>query len=123
MDTFLAWVGVAGIVITAVALLAGAFVYVRGSWSKARLEAMSRDIETYKSREDLHEREMKDCLGRVAHLEEKVETLTEENKVLKEAVTQRAAVEELRRVQAEQHHDLMGMFEQLLIAINRLEAA
>ena len=113
-------VGVIGGIAGLIVLFTGALVYVKGSWSKARLDAMAKDIETYKSREELHEKEMTDCKHRIETLEEKVETLTEENSVLREAVTQRAAVEELRQVQASQHHELMAMFEQLLIAVNRI---
>ena len=113
-------VTVIGTICGVLVLLGSALVIVRGSYSKARMEALAQDINIYKGREELHEREMADCRERIQLLEVKVEHLSEENQVLRETATQKAAVSALASESAARHNDLMRMFEQLLIAIEKL---
>lgn len=122
MDTLQQGLAIGVAIIAILTAFAVALVIFRGSYSKAKIEALIRDVDIYKNREDLHEREMVDCKERIALLEEKVSHLEGENALLREEVTQKARVEELARDTREMHIDNMAMNEQILIAIQSARA-
>lgn len=95
MSQWAAVVAVVGGILGITAGLGGLVVWFKGSYNKARYEALKEDVEAYARREERHEKEMTECQGQVAVLTARVQHLEEENLMLKELSTQRAAVDSL----------------------------
>lgn len=108
-----AWLGLVVGSVVVIAAVIGALVFVRGSWSRAQIEKMKSDIETYEKREELHAKEMRDVQEQLAQCVAKLEAKETENLILREAATQRAAVEELRT-------EVTALLDALLKAVDRL---
>lgn len=86
MENFGSIVGIIGGVCGILVLLTGALVFAKGSFSKARIEALRDDNEDLRSRvSDLEKKE--------ALQHKDIERLQGENELLKEMVTQRAQVD------------------------------
>lgn len=81
-------------------------VAFRGSFNKARLEALREDLQDAKNREDQHDKDMADLISRhdrevselqhrCSSLESEVKSLRNQNDYLKELALQKAAVDDL----------------------------
>lgn len=97
------WVGILGGLAGLAVLAGGILVFLKGSYNKARIEALRQDLSDYKNREEArakehaedlarHERERTDDLHRMEKLETEVKHLSTENSMLRDMVTQRADV-------------------------------
>jgi cell division protein FtsB len=86
MDQFGSALGIIGGVLSIVLLLGGVLVFFKGSYSRARIEALRADVSDYKNREEV-------LVKRVTALESEVAHLKSENGILRDMVTQRAEVD------------------------------
>jgi predicted nucleic acid-binding Zn-ribbon protein len=95
--------GVIGGVFGILSLIAGAAVYLRASYAKARIDALNGEIEEAARRENVMRVELTDTRTRVKVLEAK-------NAALEELVTQRAQLEGLKEsitlMRTEMHADI-----------------
>jgi hypothetical protein len=117
MRTLGDWVGLLGGIAGLIVLLTGSLVYVRGSYNKSLIEALRKDIGDYQAREHTHDREMAECQGIIARHEAEIGTLKSENVVLREAVTQRAAVDVLADTAERHHTEMMNALEMIRDAL------
>lgn len=107
--------GIAGIIV----LFTGALVFVRGSYNKARIEALRADIADYKSREESHDREIGECNHKIGNLQQRCDHLESENITLRDLVTQRAAVEGLAAALTEHHRESLEAWKAIQVAIEK----
>ncbi len=111
MDTWATVLAVVGGLLGLTAAAGGLAVWFKGSYTKARIEALRSDITDYERREVVHEKDMLEAQGKISALEIKVAKLEEERDMLRELATQRAAVAELASevrdliVVLKEHHD------------------
>jgi predicted nucleic acid-binding Zn-ribbon protein len=95
--------GVIGGVFGILSLIAGAAVYLRASYAKARIDALNGEIEEAARRETVMRTELSDARTRLKVLEAK-------NAALEELVTQRAQLEGLKEsitlMRTEMHADI-----------------
>ena len=103
MNSLLDWVTLIGGVAGLIVLGTGAVLFIKGSYNKARIEALRADIADYKQREDSHDRDMADCKNEVEILRTRNEHLHDEVELLREMVTQRADVEAVMKA-LDTHH-------------------
>ncbi len=95
MNEWQSWFAIVGGLFGIVAVIGGALVVFRGSYNKARIEALRADVDDYARREQRHEQQRIEDRGKIETLEAKVTALENENNMLRELATQRAAVSEL----------------------------
>lgn len=107
--------GVAGLIV----LFTGALVFMRGSYNKARIEALRQDIADYRQREDSRERDIQACNLKIEHLTSKANHLESENTSLRELVTQRAAVENLAKSLNRHHAESLEAWKEIRDAIEK----
>jgi len=88
--------------LTAVGLLAAAYVRVRSSVDNQTAEIWKGEAEAQKARADRLEAQLDELTGRVARLET-------ENRHLSELVTGQAAIAELRSLVVAQHQELTSL--------------
>lgn len=120
MDNVQEILTVVGLVVTTIILVGGALALVRGSYNKARIQALREDNDDLRNR-------VKDCEdkivvgeGREAVLEQKVEHLESENGLLTALVTQRANVDEVLQMLSDHHQAAMAGQQALTDAIRDL---
>lgn len=105
--------------------LGGALALVRGSYNKARIEALRGDNSDLRERNkdvELENERLKREIEterehhklRVKQLEESNEHLEDEKKILMELVTQRAEVDEVLQTLNNHHDQAMGKFDSMI---------
>jgi predicted nuclease with TOPRIM domain len=107
MDSAGQWLGVIGGVAGIIVLLTSAWVFMRGSYSKARIEELSRANRDLRDRVGDLEGERKADKAQIDNLDRKVGELSNENRLLADMVTQRAAVEKLSDLLNVHHEESM----------------
>lgn len=107
----LAWVG---LFITVMLAIGAGLALIRGSFNKARIEALRGDNSDLRDRvADLeHENERHEL--KEGALETRCEHLESENKLLMEMVTQRAEVAEVKGMLDRHHKEAMKKFDELI---------
>lgn len=120
MDNLQEFLTLVGLVIGTVILIGGALVLVKGSYSKARIQALREDNEDLRNRVSDCEAKVDASEAREAVLEQKVEHLESENGLLTALVTQRANVDEVLTMLSEHHTAAMAGQQALTDAINTL---
>lgn len=120
MDQFVGALTIVSIVIAIIGAVGGITAYVRGSYSKARIEALRGDNDDLRNRIDDLEDSAKRAVDREGKLEDRCLHLEEENKTLTALVTQRAEVAAVGIKLEEHHTDVVEKFNLLLEAVNVL---
>ena len=110
--------------------LGGALALVRGSYNKARIEALRGDNSDLRERNkdvELENERLKREIEterehhklRIKQLEESNEHLEDEKKILMELVTQRAEVDEVLQTLNNHHDQAMGKFDSMIELLAR----
>jgi septal ring factor EnvC (AmiA/AmiB activator) len=94
----------AAAVIGLLTIIGGALVLIKGSYSKARIQALREDNEDLRNRVADGEQETIRLKAGVAELKIEVDRERSENQLLRQMVTQRANVDEVLDI-LNQHHD------------------
>lgn len=97
MGVFRDSVAVAGGILGIIVFLGGLAAYFTGSYNKARIDALRQDLVDAANREEQHEKDRLADSIRIEALEREVEHLKQENDILRELATQRAATEALKQ--------------------------
>jgi len=100
--------GIVGGVISIVVLLGGLLVFFKGSYNKARIEALRQDLFDEKGRNDSLRKQVDEDHKKITLMEGDIDHLKAENSMLKEMVTQRAEVERLTGLFMDSISELMG---------------
>lgn len=95
------FIEVVGAILALLILIGGAFALVRGSFNKARADKLREDLDDADRRLGVTEHDLQLEKGKTATLEAKVEGQEREIAMLREMVTQRAAVENLGATMSE----------------------
>lgn len=103
MGTVSEWIGLIGGIAGIIILLTGAFVFVKGSYSKAKIEALRQDNSDLRDRVNDLEHEVAARRAKEEELEHKLIEATEKIDLLSEMVMQRANVEAIHDI-VENHH-------------------
>lgn len=114
------WVGLIGGIAGIAVLLTSAFVFTKGSYNKARIEALRDDNNDLRARVEDLEGDLERSKTKEAVLEAKVNSLVNENQLLTALVTQRAQVEELTGVLSNHHREAMMAWSEIKEALARL---
>lgn len=105
-------------------LIGGGIALIKGSYNKARIEALHQDITAYQNRTEAlegdlerqtlkHDGEIKACGIREQALEDRCSHLETENHTLRELVTQRADVAEVSAQLATNHQEIIQKWTEL----------
>lgn len=87
--------GVVGAIVSITVLAGGIVVFFKGSYNKARIEALRQDLADEKSRNETMRRQVEEDHAAMLVMEGDIGHLKDENVMLREMVTQRAEVERL----------------------------
>lgn len=87
--------GVVGAIVSITVLAGGIVVFFKGSYNKARIEALRQDLTDEKSRNESMRRRVEEDHAKMQVMEGDIVHLKDENQMLREMVTQRAEVERL----------------------------
>lgn len=117
MDSLKEFFGALGIVVGAVVLLGASLGMIRGSYNKARIQALREDNEDLRNRVRDVEDKCTASEAREALLEQKVEHMENENVLLTALVTQRANVDEVLGELRDHHTAAMDKFDELIAAV------
>lgn len=101
-------------------LIGGALALVRGSYNKARIQALREDVGDYIRRLDDCEERCSQAEHREEALELKVDHLKSENSLLTQLVTQRADVDKVLTLLSQHHEAAMAGQAALTEAIQSL---
>lgn len=115
----LAWVG--GTISLLLAIGAG-LALVKGSYGKARIQALREDNDDFRKRLDDSDKELAKAKAREDALDLRCSALESENKLLKEMVTQRAQVVELTKKLDEHHEQAMDAWHDIATAVKESKA-
>ena len=107
------WLGVIGLVIAVAVAIGGGLALVRGSYTKARMEALREDNGDLRNRVRDCEEKVKASEAREALLAQQVKHVESENNLLKEMVTQRANVEGIGNMLQYHHDQAMSRIDEL----------
>lgn len=108
------WISAILALVSIVIVLTGLVVAARGSYNKARLQALREDLADSRKREDDRDRDVRNLAQKLETTETKLESLIRENRVLSDMVTQRVEIATLQG-QLETHHTDMTALIQTLI--------
>lgn len=100
------WISAVLALVSIVVVLTGLVVAARGSYNKARIQALREDLEDSRKREDDREREIKHLQQKVETLDIKMQGLLRENTVLSDMVTQRVEIATLQGLLETHHTDM-----------------
>lgn len=109
---------VAGGIFGIIVILGGVIVFLRGSYNKARIDALRQDVQDYKNREEVREEERREDRLRIDRLQAQVDHLETENGMLRELVTSRAQVEELGVLLNDHHYEAVKVWGEIKEAIS-----
>jgi phage I-like protein len=102
------WIGIIGGAAGLAVLLGAAYIGFKGSYNKARIEALRGDLADANVRLDAErDSRMKDE-GRIDKLESEVRHLSSENELLRDLVTQRADVAAIATALSAHHDEALG---------------
>jgi predicted nuclease with TOPRIM domain len=114
LGSALNWLAIA---IGALLLVGAAAALVRGSYSKARIQALREDNEDLRARVSDLEGTVASNRSREANTEQRLSHVEEENKLLKDMVTQRANVEAMLDLLEHHHSESMAAWNRIVDAI------
>lgn len=118
MDTDLVdVVGIIGAIIAVLVALGGGAALVRGSYNKARIEALRGDNEDLRLRSNDQGREIERLLLQQQSDHQRIEHLENENRMLMDMVTQRAEVAEVAAKLDRHHREVMEKYDDMIAAI------
>lgn len=123
MDNLQEFLTLVGLVIGTIILVGGSLVLVRGSYNKARIQALREDVDDLQNRVLDRDGQLAECRVREDVLEQKVNHLNSENALLKAMVTQRANVDEVLAMLSDHHTAAMNGQAALTAAIKTLTEA
>ena len=96
-----------GLVITVLGLIGGSFALVKGSYNKARIQALREDNDDLRKRLDDADKDSIRRDAREQTLIARIEHVESENELLKTMVTQRANVDQVLDRLNEHHEQVM----------------
>lgn len=114
------WVGVVGSTFGVIVLLISAFIFVSGSYNKARIQALREDNQDLRDRVNDLDSELERTKAREDKLEAQVQHLVTENQLLADMITQRANVEALSDMLDHHHSEAMKAWDKIAKAIEVL---
>lgn len=120
MDNVTGALGVIAAVLGILMTAGLAMALVRGSYSKARIEALRGDNQDLRDRVKDLEASDERHLVKEKHLEQRCEHLENENKMLMEMVTQRAEVAAVAEQLTNHHEEAMRVWQEMAAAIERM---
>lgn len=97
------WLGVIGAVLSIALALGAALALVKGSYNRARIQALREDNDDLRARVGDLDSELERRKLREETMEAKVNKVDSENQLLRELVTQRADVERVEEAVREHH--------------------
>lgn len=103
MDSVAQAMGIVGGLIAILGAITGVLIFVRGSYSKARLQALREDNDDLRKRVDDQDRELEKCRAREDKHDTEIKALKSENALLREMVTSKAEVEQLMKLLTTHH--------------------
>src|SRR5690349_2480241 len=98
-------------------LIGGAIALVRGSYNKARIQALREDNDDLRARLNDCDKKISEHVAAETLLEQKVDHLTSENVMLTQMVTQRANVDEVITLLNVHHVQSMEYWERMTTAM------
>lgn len=107
-------IGILGGICGILVLVAGAWVNFKGSYNKARLEALREDLGDYRDR--VNQLESKEIIQ-----SKDIQRLSSENDLLKGLVTQRAQVEQVLEELSLHHAEAMRQWEGMNEILRKME--
>jgi predicted nuclease with TOPRIM domain len=112
--------GVIGSLLALIVLLTGVYFFIKGSYNKARIEALRQDADDLRHRlNDLLAEKQESITTRDRYHAER-NHLRDEVATLRDMVTQRAEVHELTEMMAEHHTESMQAWSTIAQAIARM---
>lgn len=119
MDTFTQGVSIAGGILAIIILLIGALVFIKGSYNKARIQALREDNEDLRARIMDQERELVILKATKETHTTQIQHLEAENQLLANMITQRANVEALSDLLEMHHKESLQAWKNIQKAIER----
>lgn len=101
-------------VVGAIVLIGGSLALVRGSYNKARIQALREDNDDLRARQKDTEDRLDAAEAREVTLGLELEHVRSENRMLTTMVTQRADVQTVLSLLNEHHEQAMGVWRKLL---------
>lgn len=103
MDSVAQVLGVTGGLIAILGAIVGVLLFVRGSYNKARLQALREDNDDLRKRVDDQDKELEKCRIREDKHDAEIKALRSENLLLRDMVTSKAEVGQLMDLLATHH--------------------
>lgn len=103
MDNVAQVLGVTGGLIAILGAIVGVLLFVRGSYNKARLQALREDNDDLRKRVDDQDKELEKCRIREDKHDAEIKALRSENLLLRDMVTSKAEVGQLMDLLATHH--------------------
>jgi hypothetical protein len=105
-------IGIVGGIVGIIGFIALALAYIRGAYNKATVEALREEVMDTSRREQRLKEDLASCNSRV-------DTQGAEIAALREAVTQRAAVEALKEQEQRNHVETVGILTEIRAVLER----
>lgn len=112
-----------GVMLTVLVAVGGALTLVRGSYSKARIQALREDVGDFTVRLKACEEQLVASQAKEVSLKQQVDHLASENGLLTALVTQRGDVAKVLELLSAHHEAAMAGQRRLTQAIEKLAAA
>jgi len=113
-------VGILVAVISVMVLLGAAFVTFKGSFNKARIQGLRDDNQDLRERVIDSELEITQLKNQLEIQGSKLDSLDKENATLKDMITQRAQVDELKQLLSDHHSESLQAWSAISLELGRI---
>lgn len=117
MDSAVNLLGTVGGIIAIIGAIVGVWMFAKGSYNKARIQALREDNDDLRKRVDDADKELEKCNARADKHELELKNLHTENALLRELVSQRVEFTEMIGMLNEHHDKSMHAWEDIRLAI------